>query len=208
MKKKLRVYTDYKSPYAFVADRGLRDLEKSHNVEIEWLPYTLRIDEYLGTVEERTQHDWRKVKYAYMDARRSANRQGLILKGPKRIYTGYYSSVGMLFAQKHGFFPAYHALVFELFWSHRLDVDDLPQMRDVITQLGGSADDYEAYAHGPGRQEHDRIIQEAEASGVFGVPFMVLDKEMFFGGDRIGLLKEYLDADPIASGKATQEVGA
>lgn len=208
MKKKLRVYTDYKSPYAFVADRALFDLEKSHNVEIEWLPYTLRIDEYLGTVEERSQHDWRKVKYAYMDARRSANRQGLILKGPRRIYTGYYSSVGMLFAQKHGFFKAYHALVFELFWSHRLDVDELSEMRAVIEQLGGSADEYEAYAHGPGKQEHDRIIQEAEASGVFGVPFMVLDKEMFFGGDRIGLLKEYLDADAIVSGKTAQEVEA
>ena len=208
MKKKIRVYTDYKSPYAFVADQALFDLEKSHNVEIEWLPYTLRIDEYLGTVEERTAHDWRKVKYAYMDARRSANRQGLTLKGPKRIYTAYYSSVGMLFAQQHGFFKAYHKKVFEMFWSHQLDVVNLAEMRAVIEQLGGSADEYEAYAHGPGKQEHDRIIQEAEDNGIFGVPFMVLDKEMFFGGDRIGLLKEYLDADPVASGKAAQEAQA
>jgi 2-hydroxychromene-2-carboxylate isomerase len=85
MKPRVRVYTDYKSPYAYVANKPLFDLEKSHNVELEWLPYTLRIAEYLGSVEERSPHYWRKVKYAYMDARRYANEQGLVLKGPKRI---------------------------------------------------------------------------------------------------------------------------
>jgi 2-hydroxychromene-2-carboxylate isomerase len=206
MRKKLRVYTDYKSPYAFVANRALFSLEASHNVEIEWLPYSLRIDEYLGTVEDRTAHDWRKVKYAYMDARRSANRQGLTLKGPKRIYVGYYSSVGMLFAQKHGFFRTYHELVFEMFWSHHLDVDELSEMRAVIERLGGSADEYEAYAHGAGKEEHDRIIQEAEAMGVFGVPFMIFEGEKFFGGDRIDLLKEYLEAASTVISNSVQEV--
>jgi hypothetical protein len=39
-----------------------------------------------------------------MDARRFANAQGLTMKGPRRIYDAFYSSVGMLFAQRHGFF--------------------------------------------------------------------------------------------------------
>ena len=51
---RVRVYTDYKSPYAFVANAALFDLEKSEGVELEWLPYTLRIAEFMGAVEERT----------------------------------------------------------------------------------------------------------------------------------------------------------
>ena len=39
-----------------------------YDVELEWLPYTLRVAEFMGTVEERTPHFWRKVRYAYMDA--------------------------------------------------------------------------------------------------------------------------------------------
>ena len=50
----------------------------------------------MGTVEERTPHFWRKVRYSYMDARRHANAQGLTMKGPRRIYDAFYSSAGML----------------------------------------------------------------------------------------------------------------
>jgi 2-hydroxychromene-2-carboxylate isomerase len=107
-KPRIRVYTDYKSPYAFVANQRLFDLEEKHGVELEWLPYTLRVAEFMGTVEERTPHFWRKVRYAYMDARRFANAQGLTMKGPRRIYDAFYSSAGMLFAQRHGLFRPYH----------------------------------------------------------------------------------------------------
>jgi 2-hydroxychromene-2-carboxylate isomerase len=53
-KTRVRIYTDYKSPYAFVANRRLFELEEKYDVELEWLPYTLRVAEFMGTVEERT----------------------------------------------------------------------------------------------------------------------------------------------------------
>ena len=124
-KPRVRVYTDYKSPYAFVANKRLFELEEKHGVELEWLPYTLRVAEFMGTVEERTPHFWRKVRYAYMDARRYANAQGLTMKGPRRIYDAFYSSAGMLFAQRHGLFRPYHDTVFRRFWSHDLEIDEL-----------------------------------------------------------------------------------
>src|ERR1700730_11623437 len=69
-KPRVRIYTDYKSPYAYVANKRLFELEERYGVELEWLPYTLRIAELMGKVEERTPHFWRKVRYAYayMDA--------------------------------------------------------------------------------------------------------------------------------------------
>jgi 2-hydroxychromene-2-carboxylate isomerase len=48
-KTRVRIYTDYKSPYAFVANRRLFELEERHGVELEWLPYTLRVSStYFG----------------------------------------------------------------------------------------------------------------------------------------------------------------
>jgi len=68
----------------------------------------------------------------------------------------------------------------------------------VIASVGGSARDFEAYVHGPARAEHDRLITEAEDLGVFGVPTMVFNGELFWGGDRIGLLIERIkDPDSI-----------
>src|SRR5271167_3199369 len=108
-KPRVRVYTDYKSPYAFVANKRLFELEENHGAE------------FMGTVEDRTPHFWRKVRYAYMDARRYANAQGLIMKGPRRIYDAFYSSAGMLFVQRHGLFRPYHDTVFRRIWSHDLE---------------------------------------------------------------------------------------
>jgi len=193
VKTKVRVYTDYKSPYAYVANKPLFELEKTHDVELEWFPYTLRIAEYLGSVEDRSPHYWRKVRYAYMDARRYANEQGLVLKGPKRIYDAMLASAGMLFAQRNGFFRAYHDTVFEMFWTHQLDLDVLDQMVAVIEKLGGSASEFEAYATGGARAEIEAITDEAERLGVFGVPSMLLDGELFWGGDRVDMLAKRLE---------------
>ena len=73
---RLRVYTDYKSPFAYIANKRLFEIEQELGVELEWRPYTLRIPEFMGAVEERTPHFWRKVRYSYMDARRWANLRG------------------------------------------------------------------------------------------------------------------------------------
>jgi 2-hydroxychromene-2-carboxylate isomerase len=191
---RVRVYTDYKSPYAFVANRALFELEEKQGVALEWLPYTLRIAEFMGTVEERTPHFWRKVRYLYMDARRYANAQGLTVKGPKRIYDAFYASAGMLFAQRNGIFRPYHDTVFRRFWNHELELDELSEISGVIASLGGSVRDFEAYVHGAARDEHDGIIDEAEKIGVFGVPTMVFNGELFWGGDRISLLTERIRA--------------
>jgi 2-hydroxychromene-2-carboxylate isomerase len=194
----IRVYTDYKSPYACVAVRPTYALEDRFDVALEWRPYTLRIEEYLGAVETRTEHSWRRVRYSYMDARRYANKQGLILKGPVRVFDGYYANAGMLFAQRAGFFRAYNDAVFERFWKRELDLDVLAEMSALVGELGGDAAAYEAYVEGPGRAEMDTVITEAEAMGVFGVPMFVFEGELFWGGDRIDLLCERLREQGVA----------
>ncbi len=79
----IKVYTDYKSPYAYLAKDLVYDLERETGAVIDWLPYTLDIPAYLGSArlnadgtvleESRNAHQWRRVKYSYMDCRREAN---------------------------------------------------------------------------------------------------------------------------------------
>lgn len=190
----IRAYTDYKSPYAYVALGPTLELAARWNAALEWLPYTLRIAEYLGSVDDRSPHYWRKVRYAYMDARRYANEQGLTLKGPRRIYDGYYSNAGMLFTQRAGIFEGYHRAVFEKFWKHELDVDSPDDIGAEIAALGGDVAAFRAYAEGPGREEQARIVTEAETLGIFGVPSFVFEGELFWGGDRLRMLEDRLRA--------------
>lgn len=200
-------YTDYKSPYAYVAKNATRALALEYPIDLVWMPYTLRIAEYLDAVDARSAHNWRKVRYAYSDARRLANRQGLTLKGPRRIYDGTLSSIGMRFAQRAGFFDAYHDSTFERFWRHDLDIDSMDEMRAHVRALGGSADEFEAFASGEGAREHRELIDRAEAEGIFGVPTLVIDGELFWGGDRIGLARQAIEAILLARAPVSRRRG-
>src|SRR2546429_145966 len=106
-----------------------------------------------------------------------------------RIYTDYKSPYAFVA----------NARLFELEEKH--GVDARRGIAGGITSVGGSARDFEAYVHGPARQEHDRIIDEAEALGVFGVPSMVFNGELFWGGARIDMLIERI-RDPESIGTA------
>jgi 2-hydroxychromene-2-carboxylate isomerase len=188
----ITLWSDYVSPYAFVAKAAAYALADDYDIELQWRPYTLDVASFMGPVAERDSHHWRRVRYSYMDARRFANKQGLTLKGPKKVYYARPANAGMLYAQKHGVFRAYNDLAFDRFWRRELDPESVEAVAALLAEAGappGSA----AFLAGEGGAEHDRLRSDAEAAGIFGVPTFVFDGELFWGGDRVGLLRERLD---------------
>ncbi len=188
------IYADYKSPYAYLAKDPAYDLERELDLRLEWLPYTLNIPEFLGTVEGRNAHQWRRIRYSYMDARRLANRRGLTVRGPQKIFDSSLAAIGMLYAQRHDAFRVYNDLVFERFWKRELDIEDREAVRAVLSEAGAPVKGFFDFLDGEGRREHDRICRQAEELGVFGVPTFVIDGELFWGGDRLWMVREKLGA--------------
>jgi 2-hydroxychromene-2-carboxylate isomerase len=193
---KVVLWSDYVSPYAFVAKAWAYELEADYEIDLEWRPYTLDIASFQGSVELRSPHRWRRVRYSYMDARRFANKQGLTLMGPKKIYYARPMNVGMLYAQEHGVFRAYNDLAFDRFWRRDLDPEDIKAVGAALEQTGAPPG-FAAFLEGEGGTRHDALRTEAEASGIFGVPSFVLDGEIFWGGDRVFLLRERLDEKSV-----------
>jgi 2-hydroxychromene-2-carboxylate isomerase len=195
-------YFDYKSPYAYLAQEETYRLQEDFDVQIDWLPYTLDIPSYLGSAEvdttgqviseARNAHQWRRVKYSYMDCRREANRRGLILKGPRKIFDSSLAHIGMLCAKRQGDFRLYHDAVYERFWKRELDIENPLAIRQVLEEVGIDGASFLDYLHGEGRQEHDRVRTQAEGLGVFGVPSYVVNGELFWGAERIVRVRERL----------------
>ncbi|HKV54025.1 MAG TPA: DsbA family protein [Candidatus Binataceae bacterium] len=189
----LRLYIDYKSPYAYLAKDPAYDLEREFGVEFTWLPYVLNIPDFLGTVEGRNPHQWRRVRYSYMDARRLANRRGLTVKGPQKIFDSSLVAIAMLYTQRRGSFRRFNDLAFERFWKRELDIEDRQAVAAVIGESGAPVDAFADFADGEGRRELERVCREAEDElGVFGVPSFVIDGELYWGGDRLWMVRERL----------------
>lgn len=192
--KNVILYTDYKSPYAYLANAGAYALEQDFDVTLDWRPYTLDIPSYLGAVTTRDDHQWRRVKYSYIDCRRIANERGLTVRGPKKIFDSSIAHIGMLYAQRAGVFRAYNDTVFERFWRRELDIENPDAIKSVLDGAGADSAGFGAFLGGEGRTEHDRIRVEAEENGIFGVPMFVVEGELFWGGDRLPYLHRRLTA--------------
>jgi 2-hydroxychromene-2-carboxylate isomerase len=187
-------YIDFKSPYAYLSVAPTRQLEHDFDVKLDWRPLTLHIPNYLDAVAERSAHNWRKVKYAYMDARRLANRVGLTVLGPKKIFDSSIASIALLYAKDQPGFDQFVDRTFEGFFKRQLDVEQVEQVTRTLDEAGIDSAGFAAYLAGPGRQLHDRQRIETEESGVFGVPSLVIEDEIFWGGDRLELARERLSA--------------
>ena len=190
------VYIDFKSPYAFLAKDEAYALERDLGVRLRWLPYILDIPRYLGSAtvgadgtvleENRNAHQWRRVRYSYMDCRRQARKRGLTIRGTQKIWDSANAAAGMLFALQRGddVFRRYQDMVFERFWQRALDIEDASVIAAVLTEAGCDATGFPAWVEA-GRAEVAAIGQAAEDIGVFGVPTFVVDAEVFGGREHL-----------------------
>ncbi|HEY1426826.1 MAG TPA: DsbA family protein [Caulobacteraceae bacterium] len=200
------VYTDYKSPYAYLAKDLTYEMAAACGATLDWLPYTLDIPSYLGSAEigpdgelvssNRDPHQWRKVRYAYMDCRREANRRGLTLRGTRKIWDSSIAAIGLLWAKRQGdeVLRGYSDRVFERFWRRELDIEDPAVIEAVLKEAGVDTGGFGAYLAGPGRTEHDAIRASAEAAGIFGVPSYVVEGALFWGRENLPAIRERLEA--------------
>lgn len=195
--RSITVYSDYKSPYAYLAKDLAYELEHDFPVRLDWLPYVLDISSFLGSArvdgvgrvieEARNAHQWRRVRYSYMDCRRQANKRGLVIRGPQKIWNSMLAACGMLYAKRQGgdaVFRCYHDIVFERFWKRELDIEDPAVLGAVLAEAGANAAGFAAYAD-EGRREVEDIGRAAEAKGVFGVPSFIVDGELFWGREHL-----------------------
>ena len=196
-------YFDYKSPYAYLAQEPTFDLAERAGADLDVLPYSLHIPDFLGSAEvdaagrvlseRRNEHQWRRVRYSYMDCRREANRRGLTIRGPRKIFDSSVSHIGFLWAkERDGGFRTYHETVYEKFWRRELDIEDADTIERTLARCGVETRGFRAYLDEEGPRRLEEVKREAEAKGVFGVPGYLVGDELFWGSERLERVAERL----------------
>jgi len=187
----LKLYFDYKSPFAYLAAEPAFELPRRFAVELRWIPFSLRIK---GKGERSQYSEW-KARYSYLDARRWANKRGgFPIRGPKKVYDSRPALIGGLFAQREGCFREYTLAAYARFFERQLELDLPEAVAALVDEVAGAGagERYLAYLTGDGAKAFDAALEEAHADQVFGVPLFLFRGEPFWGHDRMGLLAERL----------------
>lgn len=184
----VKMYSDYKSPFAYLAFEPGLALEKHYAVTVRWIPFQLRVKDK----GQRSQYSEFKTRYSYLDARRWAKSRSLVIRSQHKVYDTRIALIGGLFAQKHGQLLPFNLRVYELFWKRELQPDDADQVAAVVSTVGLSAVEYKSYLLSEGADDYDRAQNEAANDHIFGVPIFLFDSEPFWGHDRLPFLEQRL----------------
>ena len=200
------VYIDYKSPYAYLAKDLAYELERDFPVRLDWLPYYLDLADFMGSARvddagrvleaQRTPHQWRRVKYSYMDCRRQARKRGLVIRATQKIWNSQTARIGLLYGKRQGdgVVKRYNDITFERFWKRELDIEDSAVVTAVLAEAGAETAGFATYLTGEGRAELVRVCLDAEEKGVFGVPSFIVDGELFWGREHLPDIRDMLAA--------------
>ncbi|WP_417620476.1 DsbA family protein [Parasphingorhabdus sp.] len=199
----LIVYIDIKSPYAFAAIRPTLALERSLGLRFDWRPLTLDIPSYLGSARKsrgklvestRSASQWERVRYAYRDARRYVERQGLMLKGTEKIWDSSVANIAILWAMQtaRDRLGAYLETVYPPFWRRDLDIEDVAIIEACLEQAGIDSTGFAAFQQGEGRAAHDALQSQLHPSSIYGVPTYVFDGTILFGREHLPYVRWHL----------------
>jgi 2-hydroxychromene-2-carboxylate isomerase len=193
MSKTVDLWLDLKSPYSFVAKDPAYALEKECGAAVRLRPFHLEIMDGVNPNDpEALQRGFRKIKYLYTDVRRFARGQTIL--GPKKIFDTKLVHMAWLFADKQGKGRALIDLAYPRFFKRELDYEDRGAIDALLKEVGVDLSGFESFLkdEGPGLLAGHQ--KEAEAAGVFAVPTFVVDGELFWGQDRIDLVRAKLSA--------------
>ena len=194
MAETVSLYIDYRSPYSYLAKDESYLLEQDFDIKLEWFPfYTDLTGAYGGTLEQRPPREWLKVKYLYMDCRRLAKRKGLTVRGTVKIYDPTVVHIAMLWAQRRNVFRKFHDDVLPPLWNREFDIEDVAVVKRALEKAGAPLDGFDNFLADEGKKLFGEIQKAGEARNVFGVPSFIFRDEVFWGTDRIGMLREVLN---------------
>ena len=190
----VKMYSDYKSPYAFLAYDPAFALEERYRVHVRWIPFQLRVK---GKGERSQYSEW-KARYSYLDVRRFAAAREIVIRGPLKVYDTRVALIGGLFAARHARLHEYSRLAYERFFQRAFEADEPDAVAALVAEIDLSPDGYRAYLATEGAADYERAQEEAAADHVFGVPIFLFRGEPFWGHDRLPLLESKLQEAGLA----------
>jgi 2-hydroxychromene-2-carboxylate isomerase len=194
----LDCYFDCSSPWTWLGFRNLRPLAAEFGVPVRWRPILVGgVFNAANPSVYASRENPVPAKQAYMrkDLQDWARLAGVTIGFPPTVFpvNSVKAMRGCLWLEPRGLLVPFAEAVFEAYWTHDLDVSQDAVLATICTRLDV---DPAAFFAGIGTQAvKDALRANTEAlvaRGGFGSPTVFVGDDMFFGNDRLPLVREAL----------------
>ena len=202
MARKLDFYFDCSSPWTYLAFHAVQPLAAELGAEIVWKPILVGgvFNAVNQTVyDSRATPNPRKQAYMLQDLGDWARLYGLAIVFPPKVFP--VNSVkcmrGAFAALDQGKLVPYATAAFEAYWGSDLDISREDVLAEVASRAGLERQGFFADIETPACKARLRACtDELIARGGFGSPSLFVGDKMFFGNDRLPLVRAALEAQP------------
>jgi 2-hydroxychromene-2-carboxylate isomerase len=200
MARRLDFYFDCSSPWTYLAFHAVQPLAAELDAEIAWKPTLVGgvFNAVNQTVyDNRAKPNPLKLAYMLKDLADWAKLYGLKIIFPPTVFP--VNSVkcmrGAFVALEHDKLVPYATAAFEAYWSNDRDLSKEDVLADIATRAGLDRQRFFAGIETDAckarlRTNTDELINR----GGFGSPTMFVGSSMFFGNDRLPLVRAALEA--------------
>ncbi len=192
-------YFDVSSPWTYLAFRNIQPMAKELNVSINWRP--VLVGGIFNTVNQRmyaSREDSNspRNRYVLKDLQDCARQTGVNVGFPPKVFpvNSVKAMRGCIWLQRSEAFKAqllpFVEATFAAYFTRQEDISQDNVLTSICSQTGVDATAFAAGITQPGIKDALKAnTDEAIARGAFGVPSFFTGNDMYFGNDRLELLR-------------------
>jgi len=195
MDKTLEFYFDFVSPYSYLAMTQLPDLLANHSVQIQYKPV------FLGALHQAQDMPSpafipNKAKWIYRDCHLWAEHYKVALSWPGQFpFNTMFLLRACLYLEQSApeNVPMFVQKTFNAIWQDGLNVNDEQAVAQHLSEIGLDPDDILTGCQlQEVKQALKQSVMDAHALGLFGLPAFKVNKDIFFGQDRLMFVEKAL----------------
>ena len=192
-------YFDFASPYGYFASESIDELARQHDRSVMW--HAIVLDANFQSQDRiRIPASVMRSDYVRRDTERLAAYMGVAFKTPS-LHSVHTEQAARAFQWLNDRNPVQardfaHA-VFRAYFVDDRNIADAEVLTDIASACGLESEDFAAAMNDAGTRARLKAeIDLAEARGVFGSPFFIVEGERFWGSDRLPQLERWLTQGP------------
>ncbi len=198
---RLEFYFDFLSPFAYLAHDRVCELASRYRRELTYIPIDLAAAKIAaGNTGPTNREIPVKLRYLMVDIDRWAKKLNLPVSFPASL-DSHKMNAGTFYALDRGLGEKYVREGFNLGWGLGGDIGSDETLTRLAEIMGWPPAEFLEYASiSKLLPEYTASNRQAQEKGVFGVPTIIVDDQMWWGNDRLDFVEEYL----VESGGANE----